>query len=143
MKFENLIKKSYVLLEQDIPAEPASPESMPTPDASGMGSKPEPEQDDTAKRMQEQIQKSQERVLDLIKKMVSYIKEAATDTEKTKLSQELQKFINDIDEASLKGADPTASLGEIEKVVMSDQGKEYYEPKIAGESFYQTWKMTK
>jgi hypothetical protein len=51
--------------------------------------------DDDAKRTQEQIQKSQERVLDLIKKMVSYIKEAATDTENTKLSQELEtQFTN-------------------------------------------------
>ena len=143
MKFNDLIKKSYVILEQDMPAEPASPEAAPAPDTSGMGSKPEPEQDDEAKRMQEQIQKSQERVLDLIKKMVSYIKEAATDTEKTKLSQELQKFLDDVDEASLKGSDATAGLSEIEKVVMSDQGKEYYEPKIAGESFYHNWKMTK
>jgi len=99
--------------------------------------------DDDAKQTQEQIQKSQERVLDLIKKMVSYIKEAATDTENTKLSQELEKFLNDVDEASLKGADATACLSEIEKVIMSDEGKEYYEPKIAGESFYQTWKSTK
>lgn len=142
MKFKELLSKSFYLLEQDagVPQEGAAPAATPpVPDVSKMPVAG----DDDAKQTQEQIQKSQERVLDLIKKMVSYIKEAATDTENTKLSQELEKFLNDVDEASLKGADATACLSEIEKVIMSDEGKEYYEPKIAGESFYQTWKSTK
>jgi hypothetical protein len=142
VKFKELLSKSFYLLEQDagVPQEGAAPAATPpVPDVSKMPVAG----DDDAKQTQEQIQKSQERVLDLIKKMVSYIKEAATDTENTKLSQELEKFLNDVDEASLKGADATACLSEIEKVIMSDEGKEYYEPKIAGESFYQTWKSTK
>lgn len=142
MKFKELLSKSFYLLEQDagVPQEGAAPAATPpVPDVSKMPVAG----DDDAKQTQEQIQKSQERVLDLIKKMVSYIKEAATDKENTKLSQELEKFLNDVDEASLKGADATACLSEIEKVIMSDEGKEYYEPKIAGESFYQTWKSTK
>lgn len=142
MKFKELLSKSFYLLEQDagVPQEGAAQAAIPpVPDVSKMPVAG----DDVAKQTQEQIQKSQERVLDLIKKMVSYIKEAATDKENTKLSQELEKFLNDVDEASLKGADATACLSEIEKVIMSDEGKEYYEPKIAGESFYQTWKSTK
>lgn len=143
MKFKKLLEKSFNILEQD-EQQPINP--SPTPQAGNPQQGEilaQPEQDDAAKKMQEQIQKSQEKVLDLIKKIISYIKEASTDTQQTKLSIELQGFIDNIEEASLKGTDATSSLSEIEKVVLSDSGKGMYEPKIAGESYYHQWKLTK
>jgi soluble cytochrome b562 len=148
MKFQDLIKKSYYLLEQgpeDIagagaPPPPNTGAGAPPPDVSGMGNSGAPEEDPEAKKMQEQITKSQERVLDLIKNIVTYLKNASTDKENTKYSLELQKFLKDLDEATLTGTDATACLSSVEKVVNGDEGKELYEPKIAGESFYQQWK---
>jgi len=150
MKFQDLIKKSYYLLEQGPEDQagagaPPAPDAgvgaqPPAPDASGMGASGEPEEDAEAKKMQEQITKSQERVLDLIKNIVKYLKNASTDKENTKYSLELQKFLSDLDEATITGTDPTACLSSVEKIVNGDEGKELYDPKIAGESFYQQWK---
>jgi hypothetical protein len=149
MKFQDLIKKSYYLLEQGPddqagagapPPDGGAGAPPPAPDASGMGDSGAPEEDPEAKKVQEQITKSQERVLDMIKNIVKYLKNASTDKENTKYSLELQKFLSDLDEATLKGTDATACLSSVEKVVNGDEGKELYEPKIAGESFYQQWR---
>lgn len=151
MKFKDFLKKSYCLLEQGpdasgmgagapVPSPDAGAGAPPAPDASGMGNSGAPEEDPEAKRMQEQITKSQERVLDMIKDIVKYLKNASTDKENTKYSLELQKFLTDLDAATIAGTDPTSCLSSVEKVVNGDEGKELYEPKISGESYYHQWK---
>lgn len=146
MNFKNLLEKHYTLLEQDIvPPKDNVADEAQKPVKSGMGEEGLPEQDDQAKQTQELIDKSQRRVYDMINNIVSYIREASTDKEKTKLSPELEEFLKNLEEASLNGSDYTAKLSEMEKVINSSLGKGLYEPasEITGESFFQTWKNAK
>lgn len=146
MNFKTLLEKHYTLIEQENPAQGQNaPETPETPQKTGMGEEGLPEQDDQAKQMQELIEKSQRRVYDMINNIVSYIREASTDKDKTRLSPELENFIKNLEEASLNGTDYTAKLSEMEKVVNSNLGKGLYEPssEITGESFFQSWKNAK
>lgn len=146
MNFKNLLEKHYTLLEQDnIPPKDNVADEAQTPVKQGMGEEGLPEQDDQAKQTQELIDKSQRRVYDMINNIVSYIREASTDTEKTRLSPELEEFLKNLEEASLNGSDYTAKLSEMEKVINSSLGRGLYEPasEITGESFFQTWKNAK
>ena len=148
MNFKNLLEKHYTLLEQENPPQGQNaPETPQTPAESKMGSEGLPDQDDSAKQMQEMIDKSQRRVYDIINNIISYIREASTDKEKTRLSPELEEFIKNLEEATLNGADYTAKLASIEQVVNSNLGKGLYEPSSEtmgiGESFFQTWKNAK
>jgi len=146
MNFKNLLEKHYTLLEQEnLPKGLDVPEKPQAPVESGMGEEGLPEQDDQAKQMQEMIDKSQRRVYDMINNIVSFIREASTDKEKTRLSPELENFLKNLEEASLNGSDYTSKLAEMEKVVNSNLGKGLYEPasEITGESFFQSWKNAK
>jgi hypothetical protein len=146
MNFKNLLEKHYTLLEQDnILQDQNVAEAPQKPVESGMGQEGLPEQDDQAKQMQELIEKSQRRVYDMVNNIVSYIREASTDKEKTRLSPELENFLKNLEEASLNGSDYTSKLSEMEKVVNSNLGKGLYEPssEITGESFFQSWKKAK
>jgi len=146
MNFKNLLEKHYTLLEQENPPQGQNaPEAPQTPAESKMGNEGLPDQDDSAKQMQEMIDKSQRRVYDIINNIISYIREASTDKEKTRLSPELEEFVKNLEEATLNGADYTAKLASIEQVVNSNLGKGLYEPssETMGESFFQTWKNAK
>jgi hypothetical protein len=146
MKFKSLLETHYTLLEQEnSPQSQNVPETPETPQKSGMGEEGLPEQDDQAKQMQEMIEKSQRRVYDMINNIVSFIREASTDKEKTRLSPELEEFLKNLEEASLSGADYTSKLSEMEKVINSNLGKGLYEPasETMGESFFQSWKNAK
>lgn len=146
MNFKNLLEKHYTLLEQEnAPQGQNVPEKPQTPVESGMGEEGLPEQDDQAKQMQEMIDKSQRRVYDIINNIISYIREASTDKEKTKLSPELEEFLKKLEEATLTGDDYTAKLASIEQVVNSNLGKGLYgkSSETMGESFFQTWKNAK
>lgn len=146
MNFKNLLEKHYTLLEQENPPQGQNvPETQKPPVESKMGEEGLPDQDDSAKQMQEMIDKSQRRVYDIINNIISYIREASTDKEKTKLSPELEEFLKNLEEATLNGADYTAKLASIEQVVNSNLGKGLYEPasETMGESFFQTWKNAK
>ena len=146
MKFKSLLETHYTLLEQENPPQGQNvPETPETPQKSGMGEEGLPEQDDQAKQMQEMIEKSQRRVYDMINNIVSFIREASTDKEKTRLSPELEEFLKKLEEASLNGADYTSKLAEMEKVINSSLGKGFYQAssEITGESFFQTWKNAK
>lgn len=146
MNFKNLLEKHYTLLEQEnLPKGQDVAEKPQAPVESGMGEEGLPEQDDQAKQMQEMIDKSQRRVYDMINNIVSFIREASTDKEKTRLSPELENFLKNLEEASLNGSDYTSKLAEMEKVVNSNLGKGLYEPasEITGESFFQSWKNAK
>jgi hypothetical protein len=146
MNFKTLLEKHYTLLEQEnTPQGQNVPETPETPQKPGMGEEGLPEQDDQAKQMQEMIEKSQRRVYDMINNIVSYIREASTDRDTTRLSPELESFLKNLEEASLNGADYTSKLSEMEKVINSNLGKGLYEPasEITGESFFQSWKNAK
>ena len=146
MTFKNLLEKHYTLLEQENPPQGQNaPEAQEAPQNAGMGEEGLPEQDDQAKQMQEMIEKSQRRVYDMINNIISYIREASTDKEKTRLSPELENFIKKLEEASVNGSDYTSKLSEIEKVINSNLGKGLYEPssETMGESLIQTWKNAK
>jgi hypothetical protein len=152
MTFKNLLEKHYTLLEQENPPQSQNaPETPQTPAESNMGEQGSTNQDGgknimTVEEMQELIKKSQGRVYDIINKIISYIREASSDTEKTKLSPELEEFIKKLEDATVKSVgDYTAKLDEIEQVVGSNLGKGLYEPssETMGESFFQTWKNAK
>jgi hypothetical protein len=146
MKFKSLLETHYTLLEQENPPQGQNvPETPETPQKSGMGEEGLPEQDDQAKQMQEMIEKSQRRVYDMINNIVSFIREASTDKEKTRLSPELEEFLKKLEEASLTGSDYTSKLAEMEKVINSSLGKGFYQAssEITGESFFQSWKNAK
>ena len=146
MNFKTLLEKHYTLLEQENPPQGQNvPETPETAQKPGMGEEGLPEQDDQAKQTQEIIEKSQRRVYDMINNIVSYIREASTDKEQTRLSPELEEFFKNLEEASLSRNDYTSTLSEMEKIINSNFGKGLYEPssEITGESFFQSWKNAK
>jgi hypothetical protein len=123
MRFQNLLKKAYTLLEADQQgAVPMSTDLQASPDASSASDMSSMESDQEKDDIQRQVQLTEKELLKLIGDLATFLR----DEERAgkALPPEISEVLSKVEEYSTKMDNPAAGLEGIEKAI-SDKKEDF------------------